>query len=97
MQAYRTSNLNVDLGHSDERLVKVLDGLRSILSCLVADISNAAMREEFDVRDWKLGKVLAHIVLGKLGRQTPYEDTRRLHGVRYELWPAQEGNTQTAK
>lgn len=97
MQAYGTSNLDVDLSHPDECLVEVLDGLCSILSCLVADISNAAMREELDICDRKFGEVLAHIVLGELGRQSAYKDARRLHDVRFELWPAQEGDTQSEK
>jgi hypothetical protein len=88
--AYRTRDLNEDLGHLNKGLVEVLDGLCGILRRLVANISNAAVRKELDVCDGKLGEMLAHIVFSELGWQSAHKDARRLHDgiVINELWPA---------
>lgn len=78
---YGTRNLDIDLGEFDKRLVEVLDRLGSVLGGLVAHIAYPPMRKEFDVCDGELGKVLAHVVLSELGRQSAHEDTRRFHSV----------------
>lgn len=54
------------------------------------------MREELDVGDRELSEVLAHVVLGELGRQPTHKDARRLHCMRNELWPAQVKATRPA-
>jgi hypothetical protein len=63
--AHWSRNLSVNLSEVNESLVKVFDGLGSIFRRFVADIANATMRKELDVGDGELGKVLAHVVLGK--------------------------------
>ena len=46
---YRAGNLDEDLGHADEGLVVVLDGLGGVVVGLVAHIANAAVGKELDV------------------------------------------------
>jgi len=74
-RAYRTRNLDKDLGHSNKGLVEVFDSLCGVFRRLVAHISNAAMGEELDVCDREFGEVLAYVVLSEPGRQAPHEDT----------------------
>ena len=66
--AYRERELGIDLAEFDERLVEVLDRLRGVFVCLVADIADAALGKEFDVSDGEFGKVLAHGVVGERRR-----------------------------
>lgn len=72
--AYWARNFCVDLGEVDKGLVEVLDSFGSVLRRLVADIANAAMREELDIRDGEPGEVLAHIVLCELGWQPAHKN-----------------------
>lgn len=74
-ETYWARDLDVDPGHPDESLVEVLDGFGGILGRLVAHIANAAVREELDVCDGEFGEVLAHVILGELGRQPAHKDT----------------------
>jgi hypothetical protein len=81
MGAYRERELGIDLAELDECLVEVLDRLRGVFMCLVADIADAATGEELDVGDRELGKMLAHGVVGESRRQPAHKNARRsLHG-----------------
>lgn len=71
--SYRSRNLGVDAGEVDEGLVEVLDGLCGVFRRLVADIANAAVREDLDVGDRKLCKVRAHFLFCECRRQSAHE------------------------
>ncbi len=46
---YRLGELNVNLGHADERTIEVLDCLAGLLRSFVANIANSPLRENLDV------------------------------------------------
>lgn len=74
--AYRSSCLNGDLGHTNVRLVEVLDCLGRIVRGLVADVANTSLRNQLDIGNLATlgGEVLPELGLGDVGWQTLDED-----------------------